>query len=143
MTTTFEDAKVGDRVWALSSGWGTVVDINKYRTLYPIQVSFGLTTCTYTTDGKSFIDHISQALFWDEVVITPPEKPLPKLEVDTKVLVWDYPSREPTRGYFSHFSKNGKIATFSLGRTSWSIEKEPTLTWEYWELAKDNKCQDF
>ena len=137
MTTTFEDAKVGDRVWALSSGWGTVVDINKYRTLYPIQVSFGLTTCTYTTDGKSFIEHISQALFWDEVVITPPEKPLPKLEVDTKVLVWGNEKGSKLHRHFSHFEKNGKIVTFAEGRTSWSQGDKSVVDWEYWELPKD------
>ena len=136
--TTFETAQVGDRVWALSFGWGTVVDINKYRNLYPIQVSFGLTTCTYTTDGKSFIDHISQALFWDEVVITPPEKPLPKLEVDTKVLVWDTSHAEKTKAYFSHFDKHGKPVTFRYGQTSWSRNNDETLfTWHHWELAKN------
>ena len=133
--TTFETAKVGDRVWALSFGWGTVVDINKYRSLYPIQVSFGLTTYTYTTDGKSFIDHISQALFWDEVIITPPEKPLPKLEVDTKVLVWDSDSHIKHKRYFSHFDSNSTIHVFNNGTTSWSYNI--TVEYRNWELAKD------
>ena len=133
--TTFEDAKVGDRVWALSFGWGTVVDINKYRNLYPIQVSFGLTTCTYTTDGKSFIDHISQALFWDEVVITPPEKPLPKLQVDTKVLVWDNSNCIKIKGHFSHFDEKGKMHVFASGTTSWSHKE--IVPYNYWKLAKD------
>lgn len=134
--TTFEDAKVGDEVFDIKHGWGLVSKVFT-KNMRPLTVQFRHTSRSYMFSGKYSETDKNQVLFWDEVTIIAPEKPLPKLEVDTKVLVWDYPSREPTRGYFSHFSKNGKIATFSLGRTSWSIENEPTLTWEYWELAKD------
>ena len=131
--TTFETAQVGDSVWRLDYGkWVTIDGVIK-TDIYPIKIR----TDHFTMDGVQQGGGNWRVLFWDELVITPPEKPLPNLDVDTKVLVWDYPSREPTRRYFSHFEKNGKIATFSLGRTSWSIEKEPTFAWEYWELAKD------
>lgn len=130
--TTFENAKVGDKVWCLYfEEWSTITDINM-ECKYPIQTDLNY----YTIDGRMRIKR-GRTLFWDEVIITPPGKPLPKLEVDTKVLVWDYPDEEPTRGHFSHFEKNGQIATFSLGRTSWSIENNPVMVWEYWELAKD------
>ena len=130
--TTFEDAKVGDRVWCLYfKEWSTITDIKMERT-YPIQTGLD----SYTIDGRMNIKR-GRTLFWDEVVITPPEKPLPKLEVDTKVLVRDTLSSEPLRRYFSHFEKNGQIATFAEGTTSWSVHDKPTIIWEYWELAKD------
>ena len=136
MTTTFETAQVGDRVWGLNYGWAIVSHID-LGSKYPIVVNFSGRIGSFTYDGKNTEIQLTQSLFWDEVTITPPEKPLPKLEVDTKVLVWDYPDEEPTRGHFSHFEKNGQIATFSLGRTSWSIENNPVMVWEHWELAKD------
>lgn len=135
--TTFETAIVGDEVFDIKHGWGVVVHINKYKSLYPIQVSFKTNTCTYTYDGKSYIDHIAQSLFWDEVVITPPPKPLAKLAIDTKVLVWNSLSDAPEKRYFSHFNKEGKIVTFSSGRTSWSGQDNRTFEWNYWELEKE------
>ena len=136
--TTFEDAKVWDRVFDIRHGWGVVEYINKYEGLYPIQVRFKANTCAYAYDGKAYIEHISQSLFWDEVIITPPEKPLPKLEVDTKVLVWDTSHTEKTKAYFSHFDKHGKAVTFRYGKTSWSRNTDETLfTWQHWELPKD------
>ena len=129
--TTFEDAKVGDRVWCLYfKEWSTITDIKMERT-YPIQTGLD----SYTIDGRMNMESRGRLLFWDEVTITPPPKPLPRLEVDTKVLVWDTQDGEPIRGYFSHFEKNGKIAVFSGGRTSWS--RVNVIVWKYWELAKD------
>ena len=130
--TTFEDAKVGDRVWCLYfEEWSTITNINMgYK--YPIQTELN----SYTIDGRINIKRC-RTLFWDEVVITPPEKPLPKLEVDTKVLVWDTSHTEKTKAYFSHFDKHGKAVTFRYGKTSWSRNNDETLfTWQHWELAK-------
>ena len=130
--TTFETAKVGDKVWCLYyNKWLTITNIRK-EDAYPIKTEIN----SYTLDGR-LNTHSIRTLFWDEVVITPPEKPLPKLEVDTKVLVWDRHYNTKERRYFSHFEKNGKIATFSQGRTSWSMDNTPSIVWNYWELAKD------
>lgn len=128
--TTFETAQVGDKVWCLYfEEWSTITNINMgYK--YPIQTELN----SYTIDGRMNIKR-GRTLFWDEVVITPPAKPLPKLNVDTKVLVWGGLNEEPTKRYFSHFDENGKIATFSGGRTSWT--KAGVIVWEHWELAKD------
>ena len=134
--TTFETAKVDDRVFDIKHGWGFISKVFP-KNMRPITVQFSKYDRSYMFNGKYSETDRNQVLFWDEVIITPPGKPLPKLEVDTKVLVWDYPDEEPTRGHFSHFEKNGQIATFSLGRTSWSIENNPVMVWEYWELAKD------
>ena len=130
--TTFEDAKVGDKVWCLYyNKWFTITNIRK-EDAYPIKTEIN----SYTLDGR-LNTHSIRMLFWDEVIIIPPEKPLPKLEVDTKVLVWDRHYNTKERRYFSHFEKNGKIATFSQGRTSWSMDNTPSIVWNYWELAKD------
>ena len=130
--TTFEDAKVGDRVWCVYNGWQTIIEITNFSDTYPIETDKTL----YTYDGR-MAQYKGRTLFWDEVVITPPEKPLPRLDVDTKVLVRDTLSSEPLRRYFSHFEKNGKIVTFAEGRTSWSQGDKSVVDWEYWELPKD------
>ena len=132
--TTFETAQVGDRVYHYRYGWSTITNIKK-ESDYPIIIDYDFFSFTY--EGFADKSDKNRILFWDEVIITPPEKPLPKLEVDTKVLVWDRHYHTKERRYFSHFEKNGKIATFSEGRTSWSMNNTPSIVWNYWELAKD------
>ena len=130
--TTFEDAKVGDRAWDITKGWTEIKSIN-HNSIWPICTTSGL---SYTFEGKIMAEDLNPSIFWDEIKFEIPPKPLPKLEVDTKVLVRDTLSSEPLRRYFSHFEKNGQIATFAEGRTSWSVQNKPTIVWEYWELAK-------
>ena len=131
--TTFEYAKVGDRVFHYKYGWSTITNIKK-ESDYPIIIDYDF---SFTYEGFANKSDSNPSIFWDEVIITPPEKPLPKLEVDTKVLVWYNNSDTKERRYFSHFEKNGKIATFSQGRTSWSMDNTPSIVWNYWELVKD------
>lgn len=134
MTTTFETAQVGDKVWCLYyNKWFTITNIRK-EDAYPIKTEIN----SYTLDGR-LNTHSIRTLFWDEVAITPPEKPLPKLEVDTKVLVWDTQDSKVKR-YFSHFDKDGTINVFASGTTSWNYNI--TLPYNYWELVKDEQCQD-
>ena len=130
MTTTFETAQVGDQVYDLCYGWCEIVSIHP-NTSYPITTDKG----TYTYDGKIQLDHKNKTLFWDEVIITPPPKPLPKLEVDTKVIVWDSEGGLPQKRYFSHFNDDNNIHVFIHGATS----RTQDLTVEYlnWELAKE------
>ena len=132
MTTTFEDAKVGDRVWDIRSGWGEVRGTNS-SVSYPIAVYFQSEEFkTYTVGGLYDEDDIIQSLFWDEVVIEAPVKPLPVLQVDTKVIVWDS-STPKTKRYFSHFSSSGEMMCFIYGMTSWTTTV--TAGWDSWELA--------
>ena len=64
-----------------------------------------------------------------------PTKPLPDLEVDAKVLVWN-DTHEKNRRHFSHFS-NGRIYTFDNGTTSFTRLHAKSMTgWPYWELAE-------
>lgn len=136
--TTFETAKVGDKVWCMESGWGEVKRIDTSVTFYPIDVYFPRDdkTKSYTVDGKVYDDGTYQTLFWGEIVIEAPEKPmpdLPELAVDTKVIVWDSITPKTMR-YFSHFNSSGKMECFNTGLPSWSTEY--TTEWDNWELAE-------
>ena len=129
--TTFEDAKVGDSVWRLDYGkWVTIDGVIK-TDIYPIKIR----TDHFTMDGVQQGGGNWRVLFWDEIIITPPEKPLPKLEVDTKVLVWDNSNCIKRKGHFSHFDEKGKMHVFAGGTTSWSHKE--IIPYNYWELAKD------
>ena len=129
--TTFEDAKVGDRVYHYKYGWSTITNIKK-ESYYPIIIDYDF---SFTYEGFADKSDKNRTLFWDEVTITPPEKPLPKLEVDTKVLVWEHGSYK-IKAHFSHFDSDNKICVFSLGKTSWTKDNN-TQAWTFWELAKD------
>lgn len=132
MTTTFETAKVGDRVWASVSGWGTIKSIDDSE--YPITVYYDNGEYdTYTIDGVLFKDGGLQVLFWDEVVIEAPVKPMPALQVDAKVLVWRDGSRSKFCRHFSHF-ENNNIHVFDGGLSSWTGNS--SAAWDNWELAE-------
>ena len=128
--TTFENAKVGDRVWCLLYGWQTI-ESTDFNINYPIATKKG----TYTYDGKVQLSSQNRTLYWDEIVITPPSKPLPKLEVDTKVLVWDDDQTMKQKRYFSYFDSNSNIYVFVHGGTSWTSSQ--TAKYHNWELAKE------
>ena len=128
--TTFENAKVGDRVWCLLYGWQTI-ESTDFNINYPIATKKG----TYTYDGKVQLSSQNRTLHWDEIVITPPYKPLPKLEVDTKVLVWDDDETMKQKRYFSYFDSNSNIYVFVHGGTSWTSSQ--TAKYHNWELAKE------
>lgn len=74
MTTTFEKAKVGDKVWCIMSGWGEVRGTDA-PTDYPIAVYFASGEFkTYTVDGRYTKDDLNPTLFWGAVVIDAPTK---------------------------------------------------------------------
>ena len=131
MTTTFETAQVGDRVYHYKYGWSTITNIKK-ESNYPIIINYDF---SFTYEGFSDKSDKNQSLFWDEVIITPPPKPLPKLEVDTKVLVWNFEGKLVKKRYFSHFDDNNNIHVFVQGATSWS--QDLTARYSNWELAKE------
>ena len=135
----FKDSQVGDRVFDYTlQKWGQINAIEHEDEAYPLNISFGeCLTKDYTINGKEFLRNAVPVLFWDEVKpITPPEKPLPELEVDTRVFVWDLNNkRDILKRYFSHFDSNGKIHCFLDGSTSWSRNGN-TASWDNWELAE-------
>lgn len=131
-TTTFDNARIGDRVWCIRSGWGEVKEICNDD--YPLIVMLENGRIeTYTTGGLYHMEDVHQSLFWDEVKFEAPKKPLPSLEVDAKVLVWNGITPK-TRRYFSHFSASGEIMCFVNGLTSWTTNQ--TARWDRWELAE-------
>ena len=133
---TFSDAKVGDRVWSLTEGWGVIINRYAPHAQYPLVVKFGGEHLRrYTLWGLLNFNDRNPTLFWDEVVIEAPTKPLPELEVDAKVLVWNDPKQKHKR-HFSHF-RDGVIWTFDAGHTSFTrLHKNSMTHWLYWELAE-------
>ena len=117
----FKNAKVGDKVWSMMWGWGKIVQI-RHQNKYPIEVEFiDDNCCSYTYGGKYNVKDASQTLFWQKFKI-PEEayiKPLSKLEVDTKVLVWQKGETEKHKRYFSHFDWD-MIYCFGSGSSSWN-----------------------
>lgn len=131
MSTTFETAKIGDRVWCIEEGWGVVDGIDEH-TEYPLRVSFPNEGYKmYTLGGIYGDDYKVQTLFWGEVEFEVPKKPLPSLEVDTKVIVWNDNTPKIKR-HFSHFNAEGKIECFHGGMTSWTTKQ--ATEWDNWEL---------
>lgn len=124
---TFTDAKVGDRVWSITEGWGVIKERRKSPYQYPLTVDFENDSYrTYTLWGRLDISDLNPTLFWDEVK--------PQLEVDAKVIVWDQDGKKYNR-HFSHFDEDGRLFAFSLGHTSFTSELSPEV-WDNWELVE-------
>lgn len=77
--TTFENVKVGNKVWSIIHGWGTV---KRFITgLYPIEVVFNDSTVkSFAFNGKLSEGHTNRTLFWDEIKISPPPRPKRKVK---------------------------------------------------------------
>ena len=79
----FHNAKVGDKVWSVLRGWGTILDINCGA--YPILVRFPEESVldgvgSYTFDGKFRPKDIIPEIYWDELDLPEaPEKPAERL----------------------------------------------------------------
>ena len=132
----FKNAQVGDRVFDyLIQEWGEIISTTNLRP-YTVLVKFEYGTMgSYTIQGTKDAEELP-VLFWDEVKpIIPPEKPLPKLKIDTPVLVWSSNADYKYKRYFSHFGSKGNMHCFKSGTTSWSADGR-TTEWKYWELAE-------
>lgn len=81
----FSKARVGDRVWSIRFGWGTIRKIDTNLN-YPIRVHFdnGNGLDGYKYDGRFGTGDQIPDLYWDEVKIVPP--PQPKRIVNHKVV---------------------------------------------------------
>ena len=113
-TTTFENAKPGDRVWDIRKGWGTINKLNPHDT-YSIIVNFDLDKrgeFTYTVKGKSFMSDINQSLFWNEVKIEAPEQPPhPKLIHGVEVPDISFQPRKGDSYCYPHLSNTQLYST--------------------------------
>jgi len=136
----FEDYKVGDKVWKYGVGWIEITEINN-EWAYPISCSDGY---TYSMDGKLHVNNYFPSIFPNKFKIPQKAfiKPLPKLKVDTKVLVWDDGVVVKEKRHFSHFNKYGKIVCFDNGTTSWSNYNDYKYTWDNWELYIEEDKND-
>ena len=132
----FKDAKVGDKVFDYTlQEWGEIISTTNLRP-YTVLVRFEYGTMeSYTIQGTKDAETLP-TLFWDEVKpIIPPENPLPKLKIDTPVLVCSSNAGYKYKRYFSHFDSKGNIHCFKSGTTSWSTCGK-TTEWKHWELAE-------
>ena len=130
-------AKVGDKLYSMEDGWGTVIKVIT-GSLYPLSIQFECHRIDFTLDGKRWTSSKNATLFWDEIKLEVPKKPLPKLEIDTKVLVWNVEGDIKMKRHFKKFNTNGKIVCFIGGETSWSSKDGYISGWSHWELAEDN-----
>lgn len=77
----FRTAKVGDKVWCVKFGWGTIYKIYDEE-IYGIKVEYidakGMTQYdSFTFDGKYYKSDINPILFWNEIK-------LPRVDEDKK-----------------------------------------------------------
>ena len=140
----FENAKVGDRVWDIRFGWGKIIEVDKdILDPYAIKVKFDNEEMTYyDADGYYNVNDINPTLFWNEFEI-PEEvfkRPLPKLEIDTKVLVKNNGDEKWNKKHFAGWTDDGRIKCWFGGCTSWSTYgKKYHTIWNFWKLPEDKK----
>ena len=73
---SFENAIIGDRVWTIEDGWGSIVKIDD-KSKYPIKVEFEPRgKLTFTKRGFYLLTDKRQSLFWDELKYEVPTKPI-------------------------------------------------------------------
>jgi hypothetical protein len=100
----FRDAKVGDRVWSPSWGWGTVVD-NDPNCDFPICVEFDApfdANPRFKYDGKGLNYYHNEAvgvgkqpgIYWDEVKFEIPPRPKRKVKKAVEGFIGISPLRE-------------------------------------------------
>lgn len=88
LLTDLSKAKVGDRLWSVSKGWGTLIDIDHsgimYTIHYPISVKFDAcgSVEVFTMQGKKNykFDRYSE-LYWDKLYFDFPA-PFIKIDID-------------------------------------------------------------
>jgi hypothetical protein len=103
--TTFENARIGDKVWDFNYGWGVIA----FKSASTIDVNFRSLTLTYSLAGWERGKR--RTLFWDEIKFTAP--PRPKRMVKKEVVVWYSISKEGAKhqyeteaGMLSHVSRH-------------------------------------
>lgn len=127
----FTKLLVGSRVWSINFGWGS---IQKFQDgTYPIVVSFGDRTESYTKNGKWVLTAINPAIFINEFSV--PSEVMTPIDVDTKILVKDKYERCWKKRYFAKMD-NGRVRAFANGATSFSAEGE-TILWDEWKYPDE------
>lgn len=76
----FKNAKIGDRVWSFSNGWGTIDEITT-ESVYALIIKFdNKEVISYTFDGRFSTSDALPTLFWDEIKFEIPSKPKQKVK---------------------------------------------------------------
>jgi hypothetical protein len=148
LVADFSGARVGDKTTCTVYGDGIIISINNKK----INVSKD----SYRTDRQDFIISYNpkgELLTYDETNGSKPslfyhfegqfptieacKRPLPKIEEDEKVLVWDGVEQKWNREYFSHFHSSGKLMIcWGWGKTSYTgDETDRDIPREYWKTA--------
>ena len=69
-----------------------------------------------------------------------PETDWSKVKIDTPILVRDSEAEDWYKRYFAKF-KDGKVYTWSYGRTSWNSDDDATINWKYAKLAESEETK--
>lgn len=73
-----EEIRVGDKVWDILRGWGTVSELHEDFTPHPIRVQFPKVNVWFTEDGKRRGSVPIPTLVWQPIDFEIPKKPKPK-----------------------------------------------------------------
>ena len=105
MITTFENAKVGDKVWDFIYGWGVVVDTQALPDdfSHTLLIEFCRQRVYYATTGTTSSSSV-RTLFWDEIKFETPAQP-PRMK-----LVHDYDTYLTNSGMCYHHTEKRKQA---------------------------------
>ena len=133
--TTFENVNLLDRVFNVGLGWGRVTDIYfvAFKGISHFTVQFASGKVNYLPSGVVSTGcgvAVNQTLFWDEVKIVAPVKPIPVPPKDTLVRV----NNDRLR-YTTGQSKNGEIETYDHGANS-KTSNGIASYWKNWEVVE-------
>ena len=139
MTTTFETAKVGDRVYSLLHGRGVIEENNPCASHYHIRAKFDKSSLLFTVDGKYQAQDPDRCLFWDKPTITAPAKPEPKVAppVDTLVEVRDHTGSWLKAYSAGKLLSDGFLRVYTGGRTSKTALSETYHAYDDWRIVEE------
>jgi hypothetical protein len=99
MSTTFENAKVGDRVWSVRYGHGAVAAVYSDPN-YPLVIKFEryVNSKSYTFQGNEN-HHELQTLFWQEIKFEVPKQP-PRMKLINGIEIPDISFHPEARKHY-------------------------------------------
>ena len=78
MSDTFENARVGDKVYCLVNGEGVINKIDD-TVKYPLEVRFKANILAYNVEGQSYFGPHMRTLYWSKPEIIAPPQPKRKV----------------------------------------------------------------
>ena len=102
--TTFENARVGERLWHIRRGWGTIsaICIDGVEVVMDAEepyVSLDYNMPFVSFDGRENKSDLTPSWFWNEVKIIAPERPKRKVKKEVAGWINVYPTGEIFRIY--------------------------------------------